>query len=61
MSTAPTGWGTTEYAASQAREALARWDANLNPQLCLERGEALAETMRTLLAELEADRQARRS
>jgi hypothetical protein len=52
----PPGWGVLELAESEAREALARWDSPASPGLYLDRGIALANAMRKLLAELEAER-----
>lgn len=54
----PAGWGATEFAASLAREALDDWDDPRQDHR-LDRGMALAATMRRLLAELDADRAAR--
>jgi hypothetical protein len=51
----PTGWGVLEVAEDEARKALAAWD-------CFDgrdRGVALAEAMRKLLAELDAERRIR--
>lgn len=55
----PEGWGVLELAEQRARTALAKWDGNISPALCLEKGEALAECTRALLAELDAERQVR--
>ena len=55
----PMGWGATEYAEHRVREALTSWDDHASPALYLDRAMALAEAARKLLAELDADRQAR--
>ena len=44
-----------EYAAERARAALAAWDNRDHAGLYLDRAMALAETLRTLLAELDAE------
>ena len=51
----PAGWGVLEVAEHEARQALSAWEVFDGR----DRGMALAEAMRRLLAELDADRRIR--
>lgn len=55
----PAGWGVLELAEEHARTALKAWDDTYSRALYLDRGMALAEATRKLLAELAAERRMR--
>ena len=56
----PEGWGRLELAEDRARQALASWDSH-TAALYLDRATVLAEAVRALLTELEADRSFRKA